>query len=261
MALKFGNLPIEMQMMFFDHLVTDKISLGKVCLVSDDWKTIMQNSYCWKLWKLSMLGKDKARGLMVVNYPIRMNIAIDNPIFHVQFAPIDQVSNRVKNLLFTKFLYVLGLNSHPLYRLKVNNDHLSWFQIMCLTGNIDGAKLLHRIFNITKENVQANHNLAFIWSCGNGHLSIAQWLHETFHLTSEDAQAKDNLAWVDACNGGYIEVVEWLYSTFQSTFDAESWGNIIYVMTLAYINLVDKHVNVNIKSWMEKTFGFTERVS
>ncbi len=198
----FGTLPIEIQMMVFDHLVINKILLGIICMVSHDWKTMTQASYAWKLWILSMLGKEKAiKELTILNVDNHLTIAKDNPLFHAQFAPnglafgetvrgwdlrsptpIDQVSNRVKNILFKKFVYVLELNSDPLQWLDVNNNHINWFQIMCGTGNMDSLKLLHKTFNITKENVQtfamqtqgfatmlqnqANHNRAFIWSCG-----------------------------------------------------------------------------------------------
>ncbi len=57
-CLVFNQLPIEMRMMIFDHLVTDRRDMGTSCLVSYDWRRIVQDSRSWTLWIKSKMGKE-----------------------------------------------------------------------------------------------------------------------------------------------------------------------------------------------------------
>ena len=177
------------------------------------------------------------------NHP---NITKYNPLFGLQFSLIDQVSNHVKNVLLKKFAYIL----------EVNNNYVYLFQILCHIGNIDMLKLLNKTFNITKENVQANYNLAFLFSCANGHLLIAQWLHETFNLTSRDVRFINNRIFISTCLGGYVDVAEWLYSTFQLNLDIGSID--IRIEMKAMYNTIRDDNHIQMKAWLEKTFGFND---
>jgi len=53
----FDVLAIELVMMVFDYLVDDKRDLGRVCLVSYEWRRIVQDCYSWKLWICAALGR------------------------------------------------------------------------------------------------------------------------------------------------------------------------------------------------------------
>ena len=103
MNIYFDNLPIEMRMMVFDHLVTDKYSLGTICLVSHNWRIITQNSYSWKLWINALIGKKSQPE--DIKYILGQAENIFYPIYDIQFALNDIVPHRVKTLLTKKFLF------------------------------------------------------------------------------------------------------------------------------------------------------------
>ncbi len=115
----FDNLPIEICMMVFDHLVTDKPSLGTICLVSYNWKTITQNSYAWKLWIYAKMGENTICGkIMMYDYessppPI---FRPTNPLLCMYLVPDNLLSIHIKKSLVKKFLaHFIDYTDHNIF--------------------------------------------------------------------------------------------------------------------------------------------------
>ena len=208
--LIFDRLPIEMRMMVFDHLVIDKSILGKLCLTSYNWQIITQNSYTWKLWITSLLGKEN--GIKWCRHSIIYGTHINDPLLHVQLAPADIISNRLKTLLFKKFLFILHNNKQRFVPSK-------WLEILCHIGNLQAIKLLHSSYRLTLRNIRDSDYYPFIRACGKGHLSTAQWLASTLHMTAQDARLAHNKALRMAAKYGHLSIVQWLCANFNFTID------------------------------------------
>ena len=112
----FDNLPIEICMMVFDHLVTEKSSLGTNCLMSYNWKTITQNSYAWKLWIYAKMGENTIYGkIMMYKYESSPPHIFrpDNPLLFMYLVPDNLVPIHTKKLLVKKFLvYFIDCTDH-----------------------------------------------------------------------------------------------------------------------------------------------------
>ncbi len=158
--LIFDQLPIEIRMMVFDHLVADKSILGKLCLTSYNWNIITQNSYAWKLWITSLLGKEK--GIKWCKNYYLYGTYINNPVLQVQLAPADIISNRLKTLLFKKFLFILHNNNKRFALSK-------WLKILCHVGNLQSIKLLHTSYHLTLCDIRNSDYYPFITACSKGH--------------------------------------------------------------------------------------------
>ena len=65
--ITFSYLPVEIQMMVFNHLYPDKQSLAHICLTCYNWKTITQNSYSWQLLQRGFNARAYAEEFFISN--------------------------------------------------------------------------------------------------------------------------------------------------------------------------------------------------
>ena len=213
MNIYFDHLPVEIRMMIFDHLVINKYSLGIICLISHNWKTITQNSYAWKLWVNAILGRkyDMALDIISDSYKIFFN-----PIYDVQFVPDNILSTRVKILLTKKFIFSFFDNADI---NDVKSKILAIWHSLFVTGNLQLIQMLQKIFNITTDDARDMNNYALRLVCRCGNLSILKYLYTTFYLTVDDARSYNNYALRYACENGHIEVIKCLYTMYKLTTD------------------------------------------
>ncbi len=243
MDIYFNHLPVEIRMMIFDHLVTDKSSLGTICKVSYNWKTIIQNSYAWKLWVNAIIGKnsqpkDKFYILSNIN-------PIINPIYDIQLAPNDMVSNHVKTLLTKKFLFYF-LDSE-----KIRKKVLEIWYGLFFMNNLQLIQLLQKSFYITADEARAKTNYALRLASANGHLEVVKYLHTQFELTADDARAGNNISLIHASAYGHLEVAKYLHSAFHlTTDDARSQGN-------AALSIASQNGHLLIIEYLHKQFNLT----
>ena len=224
----FDHLPVEICMMVFDHLVTDVISLGTICKVSHNWKTITQASYAWKLWIYAKIGKNKAK-----KYITEETQPCFNVLFSVQCVPDDVPSNYFKMLLTKKFLFCFLENINSIGARE--HMFMLWYGLIFTSNNIQLLQLLQKIFDITVDISRAMDNKAFHYSCANGKLDILKYLHTGFGLTIVDARENRNNAIRSASDNGHLDVVKYLHTHFGlDADDARSAGN--YALHLACSN-------------------------
>ncbi len=206
----FDHLPVEIRMMVFDHLVTDKFSLGIICLISHNWRIITQNSYSWKLWVNAIIGKKSQPGdRFNVLKQFGQDYKIFDPIYDIHFAPNAIVSNHIKIVLTKKFMFSF-LN---------HNDILKLWYCLFPTGNLQLIQVLQKIFHITENDLRGKQNHPFRWSCRNGHINVVKYIHKEFELTIDDVRAIDNYAFRTACGNGHLEVVKYIHNVFHFTID------------------------------------------
>ncbi len=252
--LVFNQLPIEMRMMIFDHLVSDEETLGKSCLVSYDWRRIVQDSYSWTLWLKSMFGAKKSQEWAKHHSLHRHwpNAYIWNPVFNVQFALEDQVTTHLKTLLFKKFVFVFKSEGVQDKQFEPRE----WFQILCGADNLQGLQLLHTRFPINIDNTSSDGMRLFRDVCSDGHLEVVQYVYSIFYATTNDnVQTCNNIdlreALHNACFHNHHLVAQWLYSTFNFTNDFIRNGiasTFVTVCTQGYLSMAQ---------WMHSTFDLT----
>ncbi len=220
----FDHLAIEICMMVFDHLVTDVISLGTICLVSHNWKIITQNSYAWKLLINAYIGKKTPLAMQYVNNALNIHFRSD-PIIYVQCVPNDILSNHSKMLLAKKFLFSFLKNNdikHSVWAYMLGYDDNEevltvWNRLISTCNNVQLLKLFQKTFNITADDVRANS--ALLVACINGHMKVIEYLHKQFNLTIDDARALENGALLMSCKNGEVEVLKYLHKGFGLTID------------------------------------------
>lgn len=69
-------------------------------------------------------------------------------------------------------------------------------------------------FNLTKEDVIQDNNLALRYTCIYGNFEMLKWLINIFNLTSEDIKSNNNMVLRFAREHGYNDIVKWLKLTF-----------------------------------------------
>ncbi len=209
----FDHLPIEICMMVFDHLITDKSSLGTICKVSHNWKTITQNSYAWKLLINANIGEKTPLALEYVN---KAWVSLDkiNPIVYAQCVPNDILSNHCKIILAKKFMFSF------LGHMDINKNILSvWYHLVFTCNNVQLLQLFQKTFNITAYDVRADDNRALRVACDNNHLEVLKYLHIQFNLTVDDARDYHNDALLNSCENGNLEILKYLHKGFGLTID------------------------------------------
>ena len=141
--LYFSGLPIEMQMMIFDHLVQDETSLATVCLVSHNWKTITYASSAWKLLIDGHNSKDLAKDFLVYlesfNMPVGISMSLENlkPILCAIFNK--DINDHRLLCYFRKFFFV--------YETE-NINYVEWIYSTCYAGRLPILKNLCQVLNI-----------------------------------------------------------------------------------------------------------------
>ena len=228
----FDHFPVEIRMMVFDHLVTEKISLGTICLVSHNWKIITQNSYAWKLWINAYIGKKTQLALEYVNDDWDWGVKNRTyPIIYVQCVPHDILSNHSKMLLVKKFLFSFLKNNdikHSIWSsmtagVNGKDDKIEilyvWRKLIYTCNNVKLLQIFQKYFNITADNVRADNNRALLVTCSNGHLEVLKYLHIQFGLTTADARDDHIPALTISCENGHLEVVEYLHKAFKLDAD------------------------------------------
>ncbi len=251
--LIFDRLPVEIRMMVFDHLVTDKSSLGKTCLTSYNWKIITQNSFSWMLRIKSLLGQKNSQNWAsyIAYHECWINTYIWNPVFNIQFAPEDQVSNTIKHLLFKKFVFIFASEGIPAGQFEPTE----WFKILCSVDNLQSLQLLWNSFTINEKDITDNES-AFLKVCAGGNLMAVKWMYSTFYVAdNNDSQTSNNCkfrrALYQACSYNHLAVAEWLYSTLQFSPDAfrsDITPTFVNVCTSGYLSMA---------KWMYLTFNLT----
>ena len=118
-------------------------------------------------------------------------------------------------------------------------------QLACRHGNLNMAKWLYTVLQLTVDDVRFSENQTFKHACKYGNLDMAQWLYTTFQLTVDDARSEDNYAFRHACIYGYLDVAQWLYTTFQLTVDDARVG----------YNETRLKSRQNVCDWLVATFG------
>ena len=223
-----SDLPIEIQMMVFNHLYPDKQSLAHICLSGYNWSTIAQNSYSWQLLQQGFNSRKQPKLLLpeLSEYEISTEI-MKKPLFCVIFN--DDVNDQRLSIFFRDYFML----TEERYRQKFCYE---WLYAACFKGRLILVKSLYKLYNYTKKDINSNENTAFQLACLTGHLILARWLHSTFQLTSYDAwdnnnwvgeqssqplnvspKAKHFGAFTKSCSNGYLTVAQWLYSTFHFT--------------------------------------------
>ena len=263
--LIFDQLPVEIRMMVFDHLVSSKTILGKLCLTSYNWKTITQNSYAWKLWIKSLLGKKRSQKW--ANALCWPNIYIWNPVFNVQFAPENQVSNRVKNLLFKKFVYMFKSEGVQDKRFEPRG----WFRILSKVGNFKSLLLLWNRYSLDVEDVIFSNDYTLLELCAICNLEALQWVYYNFYANdinniqichnciSGNSECEDRIcdnckfreALYSACENNNMAGAEWLYNTLN--YDLISIRNDV---TFTFAKICGCGY-LPMAKWMHLTFGLT----
>ncbi len=278
--LIFDQLPVEIRMMVFDHLVTDKKILGTICLTSYNWMTITQNSYSWTLWVKSLLGRKNSKKwskkFSRFSHESWSTTYFKNPVFNVQFAPEDQVPNRVKNLLFKKFVFIFENKDAQNKQIKSSE----WFQILCCAGNLPSLRLLHNCFPITVEAANYKKKYAFRKACAIGYLAVVKWVYSIFYTTyKNDTQTCTNEQFLldihydyfnencfhtcnncefreavfDACSHNHLEVAKWLYPRANPTAHHPVDG---IVLTSTFVEVCEKDY-LSVAQWMHTAFKLT----
>ena len=269
--LIFDRLPIEMRMMVFDHLVTDKSILGKLCLTSYNWKIITQNSYAWTLWVKSLLGRKQsqkwASNISWYNKIYWVNTYIWNPIFNIQFAPEQQVSGHVKNVLLKKFVFILG--DEGLCEKQL--EPVEWFYIFCKVGNLQSLRLLwHKFSHVIKDDLDKSRSLLYV--CSSGNLKAVQFIYSIFYIIDDSNIKIDHncevysyeikicnncvfrKALYIACKHNNLGVAQWLYSTLN--YDLVCIRNDV----APSFAKACRYGYLSMAEWMFTTFGLTIEV-
>lgn len=84
------------------------------------------------------------------------------------------------------------------------------FQRAACLGRLWACQLLAARSRLTRADVTADKNYAFVWAATNGHLAVCQWLTSTFGLTPRDMADSHFDAPIFAAHNGHLPVVEWL---------------------------------------------------
>ncbi len=243
MEFTFDHFPIEICMMVFDHLVTDKMSLGTICLVSHNWKTITYASYAWKLWIYAKMGENTP---LVEWYMDEHIIKHMTPVVYAQCVSQNIISHHFKMVLAKKFMFSFIDHMGDVKKFILN----IWHDLI-FTGNVQLLQLLQKKFNITADDARARHNWAIRMACEYGQAGVLEYLHKTFDLTKEDARTEKNYALRVACTNGYIKIVQYLHRQFGlDTDDARDHNN--YALIFACNN-----GHVSIITYLHYQFGLT----
>jgi len=224
----FGRLPVEMCFMVFDHFVTDPEALAHSCLVSYEWRRIIQDSYVWRFLVVAKLGRYNAlkylrcAGLRLSalreyqsdplydeSPEIVGGNAQHNPLFWISFAMKKEMNPTFKETVFKRYMFTLDWN----LRTNVSFMHCNLLRVLQRTGYIRGIKYFEGCSYFFFDDLSENDVWSLFYNaCTRGCYSAAKWMYGRCLFLREKPKGewKEKLyhMFMTVCSRGYTIVAE-----------------------------------------------------
>ena len=197
-------------MMCFDHLIGERSALlGTLCLVSREWRRVLQDTAVWRVHAGARGGYKRAVSSMAWPFPYRPG---REKIVALQFA--EEIPERARMVLFRNFVSLVCDFPRTLAAAaNAKRTIVWWFDVFLQTGNLLALQLLKRNFAITTGQLHVGH----VWmALENGHTVVAQWLCREFDFTDQIADEK---MWIfgHMCRRGQLGSTRWMRTWTQTT--------------------------------------------